>query len=276
MYVQSLHTYPVKSFGGTSASMVEVTPTGFAFDRQWMVVEAQSHIFVSQRKDPALARFTAYVKAGNLIIRYDDATVVQNPLNSSSCTTFPVQVHSTWQLGVDQGDHVAKILSEIIGRPVRLVKKAPIFDRSSLERTGLIEVAFADGFPILLTSVDSLNELNSRLETPIPMSRFRPNIVLADLGVAFVEDFFGDFRLGDVKMQGRTRCTRCAITTTDQTTGARSAEPLRTLMSYRVFSGSKHPCFGLNVDHLETGWVHVGDTLEITEHDIRMKHREIA
>jgi uncharacterized protein YcbX len=122
----------------------------------------------------------------------------------------------------------------------------------------LSRVSFADGFPFLLLSEESLADLNGRLAVPLPMNRFRPNLVIAG-GAPFTEDELGHFRIGGIHFEVVKPCDRCAITTTDQTTAERGKEPLRTLATYRR-RGSE-VFFGQNLVHHGCGRLSVGDPL---------------
>ena len=91
----------------------------------------------------------------------------------------------------------------------------------------------ADAFALLVTNESSLRDLNSRLDRPLPMARFRPNLVLEGLE-PFAEDDIDLIRLGNIELRCVKACLRCVVTTTDQMTGQREGnEPLRTLKKYR-------------------------------------------
>jgi uncharacterized protein YcbX len=121
-------------------------------------------------------------------------------------------------------------------------------------------VSFADGFGFLLISEASLEELNRRLEQPLPMNRFRPNLVVRGCE-PFAEDGWGDLRLGDLELRVVKPCARCVTTTTDQDTAARGVEPLRTLATFRKRDGGV--MFGQNVVHRGTGRLAVGMPLDV-------------
>jgi uncharacterized protein YcbX len=147
--------------------------------------------------------------------------------------------------------------------PCRLVRKPdddPRLVDSHYAENG-DQVGFADGFAFLLISEASLEELNDRLEDPLPMNRFRPNFVVRGCN-PYAEDGWGHVRIGDVSFRVAEACPRCAITTTDQETGARGKEPLRTLATYRKFDGEVF--FGRNLIHDTLGTVRVGDSVEVT------------
>jgi hypothetical protein len=120
------------------------------------------------------------------------------------------------------------------------------------------QVSYADGFPFLITGTGSLADLNQRLETPVPMDRFRPNIVIST-EAPFIEDDLGIFHLGEAIFKRVKPCSRCIITTTDQLTGKRSKEPLKTLSEYRKIE--QKVLFGQNLVCLREGRVKTGDNL---------------
>ena len=140
------------------------------------------------------------------------------------------------------------------GKLARLVRFDPRRKRASdAAWTHGVEALnrFTDGFPWLLISQASLDDLNSRLPTPLPMNRFRPNIVI-DGVPAYAEDSVDEFRMDGVTLTPVKACTRCAIPTTDQMTGEReSDEPLRTLREYRFSRELKGVIFGQNLILLE-------------------------
>jgi hypothetical protein len=121
-------------------------------------------------------------------------------------------------------------------------------------------VSFADGFPFLVISQESLADLNGRLSQPLPMNRFRPNLVVAG-GEAFAEDSWKNIEVGGVRLRMVKPCGRCVVTTTDQATTARGTEPLRTLATYRKVDGEV--MFGQNAVHESTGGLRIGDAVVI-------------
>jgi uncharacterized protein YcbX len=126
------------------------------------------------------------------------------------------------------------------------------------------QVLFADGYPFLLISEESLEELNRRLDEPLPMNRFRPNIVIKGSGLPHTEDIIKRFRLGDVILNGVKPCARCKITTTDQETTLVGKEPLRTLATYRR-GADGGVMFGQNLIPENKGMLRVGDSLKIVQ-----------
>ena len=155
------------------------------------------------------------------------------------------------------GPAAGEWFSELLGAPCRLVR-LPL---STVRQVDLRyaepgdRVGFADGFPFLLLSQGSLDELNRRLDVPVPMNRFRPNIVVEGCE-PHAEDGWSQVTMGGVGFRIVKPCARCVITTTDQRSGERGREPLRTLATYRVFDGKV--LFGQNLIHDGPGVVRVG------------------
>src|SRR3989338_2230867 len=230
--VTTLFHYPVKGMHGISALSESVTPWGFHKDRRWMVVKKESGRFLTQRECPVLARFR--VKD----IDYPNAFILLS-FERNGWEEFKSVPKEQWETGerilvtiwretvevVDQGDKIALWLSERLERDVRLVYLPDDVVRPSRgqyeEEKRIIRTGFADGFPLLLTSEESLTDLNSRLTQPIPMNRFRPNIVVSGCSRPFEEETWRLFRIGNVLFRGMKRCGRCVVITTDQETGER-------------------------------------------------------
>jgi hypothetical protein len=172
----------------------------------------------------------------------------------------------------DCGDEPAAWLSAFLGLPCRLVHAGAAYSRPlparklpstlDIRLSTRHEVSFADGFPFLVIAEESLADLNARLGAPLPMNRFRPNLVVAG-AAPYAEDTWGRFRIGGVVFHGATRCGRCVVTTTDQLTAGRGPEPLRTLATYRRDAGGD-VMFGRNLIHeTKTGRLAVGDAVEL-------------
>jgi uncharacterized protein len=244
--ISALYIYPVKSCGAIPLDTVQLTPHGLLpWDRHWMVVDPTGR-FVSQREFAAMARIRPQLTARELILNAPAAdTPLVIPLDTTGARERKaVSVWSDSLDALDEGDEAARWFSAAIGTPVRLVRFADDVTRLASKKWTLDVDApthFADGFPILVTNEASLDDLNARLTnkgaTAIPMTRFRPNIVLSGLD-AFEEDFIDTLSLGDITLRMAKPCARCPITTIDQTSGERDPhwphEPLDTMAGWRA------------------------------------------
>jgi hypothetical protein len=222
---------------------------GIVGDREYMVVDGDGR-FLTQREAPQLA-----------LVSWREPEVV-TPVGAAAVEPGVRREVTVWDYSgpaVDCGEAAAALLSDYLHRPCRLVRTPPDHSRRSDDgRTG---VGFADGYPLLLIGEASLADLNMRLPEPLPMNRFRPNVVVSGSG-PFAEDSWGHIRLGDVPAQIVKPCTRCAITRVDQATGIRGdGEPLRTLGTFRKVKGGV--IFGQNVVHRAPGTLRVGDEVSL-------------
>jgi hypothetical protein len=246
--IQSLHCYPVKSCRGIPLDSALLTDTGIAYDREWMIVTAGGR-FVTQREMPRLALVGTALGADALLLGAPGAETLRVPFDHRG-EPQEVTVWNDQCAAIDQGDAASRWLTALLGREVRLVR----FDLSRHRRsdsawTGGVEAytAFSDGYALLAISQASLDDLNSRLPSPLPMNRFRPNIVLGGIG-AYGEDTLTDLTADGVRLRVVKPCTRCVITTTDQESGVASgAEPLRTLKTYRWNRELRGVTFGQNL-----------------------------
>jgi uncharacterized protein len=265
--IAALYVYPVKSCRGISVDSARIADTGFEHDREWLIVNGDGE-FMTQREEPRLALIEVSLNPDDLELRTPDMNALRIPYGSTG-NQVAVYCFKDLCAAIDEGDAAAAWLAEFLGYPSRLLR----FDRSrprlsNQEWTGGIEARnqFNDGFPWLVLSRASLDDLNGRLPKPLPMNRFRPNIVL-DGVPAYAEDQTSDFRIGEARFRIVKPCTRCAITTTDQESGSRDGdEPLRTLKTYRFDRNLKGVLFGQNAILLAgTGRVvKVGDEVELT------------
>jgi uncharacterized protein len=261
--VTQLNYYPIKSCGGISADRLEITPRGFRYDRQWMLVEPDG-TFLTQRELPRMALIRPEIADGCLTVSAPAMPPLQLPVDQPG-REMRVDIWRDKGLkAVDLGDPAGEWFSAYLGASCRLVRFAddtvrPVDPRYARRPTD--QVGFADGYPFLLISEASLEDLNTRLDEPLPMNRFRPNIVVNGVE-PYAEDTWNTVRIGDVVFDVVKPCGRCAITTTDQETAARGKEPLRTLAMYRSF-GEGSPKFGQNLVHHAAGMLRVSDRLEI-------------
>ena len=253
MHLSGLFVYPIKSCAGLAVDAWDLDERGLVADRSYMVVD-ESGVFLTQREAPRLA--TVRPEPGEVMR-------VTTPSGSAVADPGPVQEVSVWEHtgpALDCGDDVADLLTAHLGRPCRLVALAPQHQRPTSIGNGM--VGFADGYPLLVAAEASLSDRNDRMPSPLPMSRFRPNLVVAGSS-AFDEDDWLTIEIGDVEMDVVKPCARCAITRVDQATGVRGdGEPLRTLGTFRKAKGGV--MFGWNVIHRGLGTVRVGDEVRVS------------
>ena len=244
--VAALFVYPVKSCRGIALSVARLTERGIAHDREWMIVDASGH-FITQRELPRLALITTALS--------DLALQLSAPGLPALAIEFdldgPRRSVTVWRdtlPAIDQGDAAAQWVSQSVGAPVRLVR----FDRDvkrmcnpDFAGTSGAHHSFGDGYPVLVLSQASLDELNRRLDAPLPVDRFRPNLLLSGIE-AHDEDHLATIEVGAVRLRLVKPCTRCQITTTDQASAVVGIEPLPTLAQYRHNAALDGVTFGMN------------------------------
>ncbi len=244
--VLDLFVYPLKSARGIPSSRVRVTATGLEWDRHWMIVNATG-TFLTQRTHPQLARIVTEIADSSLTLTAPGQSTLRVPLAPFG-EEVPVRVWDHACTALDQGKEAGEWVSEAIGQAARLVRVAPFMGRvANPKYAGMTPapVAFPDGFPLLVCNEASLANLNERMPEPIPMERFRPNLVLTGLP-AFAEDRIDSLRIGEVTLRLVKPSTRCTIPSTDQRTGERSADPLPVLRKFRFDRALRGVTFGEN------------------------------
>ncbi len=256
----SLHVHPIKSLGGHAVDTAELTDRGLAHDRRWMLVDPAGQ-FVSQRELAAMACLqVGPVTGGFRITDRRDATWLEIPETLDVGERQQVAVWSDRVSVLVADAPTNNWFSHKLGRPLRLVHMPDESRRRTDDRYAKGLTSLSDGFPYLIASQASLDDLNRRLEQPVPMDRFRPNIVIAG-GDAFQEDAWKAIRIGGADFQLVKPCARCVIVTTDQRTGERSKEPLRTLSGYRNKGGKV--LFAMNAMGPASGALRVNDPVEV-------------
>ncbi len=256
-----LNIYPIKSARGIALGESEVDGFGLSHDRRWMVVDPAG-IFLSQRNHARLALVVPSIRNGTLEVDAPGMPQLQLPLHptetvATSVTVWDDTCPATWV-----GERAAQWFSDFLGTECSLVHMSDRVVRPADPAFAppAARVSFADGFPFLLISEESLTDLNSRLSDPLPMNRFRPNLVVAGCE-PYAEDSWDQIEIGGIRLRVVKPCARCVVTTTDQATAERGKEPLRTLATYRKVNGEA--MFGQNAVHENTGWLRVGDTVLI-------------
>ena len=271
MHLSGLFIYPVKSLRGLRLDTATVDPLGLAGDRRFLVVDAAGK-FLSQRTLPRMARIATALSADTLTLAAEGhGSLAVARAADAAAPLVSVSVWSSHGLRAeDCGPAAAAWLSAFLATPCRLVRAGPAFDRP-VNKPGNARpgdrVGFADAYPLLGLGAASVTDLNDRLaaagEDPVPLDRFRPNLVFTG-SAPFAEDTWPRFRVGPVVFRAGGPCARCIMTTTDQLTGQRGREPLRTLATYR--RGAHDPTdvnFGQNL-FIESaaGPLRLGDPVE--------------
>ncbi len=260
--LSGLYVYPIKSCGGIALESATVSATGLRHDRRWMLVD-EAGGFLSQRRLPRMALISVRFAPEHLIVSAPGMPDLELPLQPETADLVDVCVWGDEGRGALVGGEADRWFGEFLEFSCRLVYKPDDDVRlvDSLYAEDGDQVGFADGFSFLLISEASLDDLNGRLEEPVPMNRFRPNLVVRGCE-PYAEDGWSLVRVGVVPFRVAEPCPRCAITMVDQKTGARAKEPLRTLATYR--KSGEGVMFGRNLIHASLGTVRVGDPVEVT------------
>lgn len=267
MRVTALHTYPIKGCYRNDARAVVVEPWGLAGDRRWVILDADGSM-VTQREEPQLVRVKPSSDGNRLILRADGHPDLR--IDSAVTDLVDFKHFSGPVQGSPVGDAADAWLTAVLDRDVRLVwcddpTRRPVEEQYSEAHD---RVSFADEFPVSLGNLASLAALNDLIleggsdEVPLPMARFRPNIEI-DGATAWAEDDWvgGRVRVGDVVFRAPKGYGRCVVTTTDQETGERGKEPLRSLGRHRNINQSL--LFNLALIPETTGVISVGDEMTI-------------
>ena len=261
--LSGIYRFPVKSLGGASLDRAVLDGRGIGYDRHWMVVDPSGR-FLTQRDHPRMALVTTRLDAERLTLDAPGMPSLAVPLDPAGAPRREVQVWGdSVEAAVCEGG-VGEWLSAFLGTPCQLVfmpedSRRPVDPAYAAPED---QAAFSDGFPLLLISEASLEDLNRRLERPLPMIRFRPNLVVKGCA-PYAEDHWRRIRIGEIGFRVVKPCSRCVIPTIDPRTAEKGPEPLRTLAGYRR-RGNK-VFFGQNVLHDQEGTLEVGDTVEILE-----------
>ncbi|MDO5053967.1 MAG: MOSC domain-containing protein [Pasteurella oralis] len=262
MQVKQLYLYPIKSTQAYQVAQAVVQVQGLNFDREFMLTETDGK-FISARKDQTLYHFFAlpiplglqiqHQDGDMLIVRYCDFQ--QQSIAEVWGSHFPAWVAS---------EQINLWFSEKIGRKVQLRWIGEQSQRYT-KRLPDAPVSFADGYPLLLTTLASFAAVQAQCPSPIKMLQFRPNIVI-DAEQPFIEQTWKKIKIGDVLFFNVKPCTRCILTTRDPDSNTIDAkmEPFRTLKKINV-NAEGQPLFGINLIPLNTGIIRLNDKVEIIE-----------
>ncbi|MEO3876719.1 MOSC N-terminal beta barrel domain-containing protein [Nonomuraea sp. B12E4] len=261
--ISELIFYPVKGCAGVSVSEAALTDAGLAHDRTFMVVD-EDGFFRSQRTHPRLALVRPAITAdGERLTLHAPGTDDLLLHVDADATRRDVRLFGKPYRGADQGQDTAEWLSELLGSPSRLVRVPPDHHRVTDGLTPGTS-GYADSTAVSAISRASLDELNRRLDVPLPMSRFRPNIVIDGWERPHEEDRVRRVAAGNAELGYAKIAIRCVVTTVDQDKGVKTGpEPLRTLAAYRRAPGGG-VAFGAKFSVLRPGKLTIGDELTVT------------
>ncbi len=247
-----------------------VEPWGLAGDRRWMLVGDDGGVLTA-RQCPHLVLVMPKFEAGGLLVRAPDADPlrVRTP---DGATLIKVRVFCSALAAAPASDEAHAWFSKVVGQPVRLVYLDDPTRRRPNPRYSKAgdRVSFADGYPLLLATEGSLAALNDLIaegpraaEGPVPMARFRPNLVVAG-AVPWAEDGWRVLRIGAARFRAAKACDRCVLTTIDPDTASSGREPLMTLARHRRWDG--RAWFAVNLIPDSPGaTLRIGDRVEVTE-----------
>ena len=262
LFVQNLYLYPIKSLGGISVPEALVEERGFRYDRRWMLVDKKGD-FVTQRQHPQLALLQVSLSKTQLevVSKGDPSQRIAFDLGLVSDQELQVSIWGDQVLARVVSAEVSRWFSDFLQMELDLVVMPESSQRKMDPRYAVQgeSVSFADGMPYVIIGQASLDELNQRLEEPVAMDRFRPNLVFSG-GQAFEEDQFTSIKVGEVDFQVVKPCARCVLITVNQQTGEKGKEPLATLATYRTVNNKVY--FGQNAVALAPGMVRVGDPIQ--------------
>ncbi len=268
--ISGLNCFPVKSCRGIALTSAVIGNMGIQYDRQWMVVN-EHNVFVAQRGDKhhgavgikTMCLIEPTLSEEHLVLSAPGMESLRLPLAGHTGNQRTVRVWDSLSIGIDQGDEAAGWFTEYLSRErpghYRMVRMPDKGTRNTAR--GDSKVSFADAYPFLLTSDQTLASLNEQMAGSVPMNRFRANIVISG-GTTLMEDKISSFKINDIMFNPIKRCARCPITTIDQLTAIAGKEPLKTLATFNRDDNNVY--FGMYLVHIGTGTISVGDTLEFS------------
>lgn len=258
--LQDIYVYPIKSTAGINLSTSWVDNIGLPFDRRFVVSTEQGQ-FITARTDPKLCLIQSNLTSTGLILTAPDMPVLKIDYDKCLAQYQDVSIWNDSLIGQCCSPHIDQWFSQYLNRPLKLLYFGDKSSRKVAKTNN--PVAFADGYPLLLISQASLNDLNKRLKRPVTMGQFRPNLVVNHCN-PFEEDEWQHIRIGEVEFEVTKPCSRCIFTTVDPITGEKhpQQEPLATLRSYRQVEGGD-VMFGQNLIPLNKGQVKVGDAITV-------------
>ena len=268
--LSNLTIYPIKSAAGIACQQARLTPQGLQYDRRWMVASAEGR-FMTQRRFPEMALINVAYEGDQMQISAPGMPSLSVPLLLVAGDEIEVEVWGDRTTALSSGPEAQIWFSQFLSTPCQLVympetAQRPV-DHGKLSPEKI--VSFADAYPYLLLSDASLSGLNRKLAAqdlaPVPMNRFRPNLVVSGDIAPHAEDNWKRIRIGETVFEVAKPCARCAIPNVDQASGDRTLEPTKTLATYRAWD--KAIWFGQNLVEISTtshdSTLKIGDEVEI-------------
>ena len=279
MKVSKVYIYPIKSFGGVNLNEAITEKRGLQFDRRFMLVD-ENGIFITQRDFPQMAKVAVKFVEKSFEASADGFENLSFPKEISEGEKIDVRIWQSVCSAIVAGKNINEWFGKVLNLNCKLVFMPDETEREinkKFNRNSDI-VSFADGYPVLLIGENSLINLNEKLETKLPMNRFRPNIVIEN-SEAFAEDNWKKIRIGETVFRSTKPCARCVVTTIDQETGEISGkEPLKTLAKFRLAKDifpENYESFGLDKNAVLFGqnlvaenygeMIKIGDEVEILD-----------
>ena len=262
MVLSEIWIYPIKSLAGIRLQKAAVQPKGLQFDRRWMLIDPSGR-FLTQREHPKMALLKTSLEDSRLLVKDSIGHQITIDLSmNDSGRSLKAQIWEDEVEVIEVSKEHSQWFSETLGMSCSLVS----FPEQNIREVdpdyaiSREQVSLADGFPFLIIGQSSLDDLNSRLNQPVPMNRFRPNFVFTG-AEPFAEDNWRNFTIGKNRFVGVKPCGRCVLTTVDQITAEKSNEPLATLATYRK-KGNKIN-FGQNVLAIDHNEIKEGDEITV-------------
>lgn len=256
-----IHVYPVKSLSGIQVNQWPVSKNGLLYDRKWMLIDTNRQ-FLSQRTTPRMTLIKTTISSEHLILSAPGMPDLPLPLHPSGGEVIDSTIWhdqcAARSASIDADkwlSHFLDINCRLVYQPDELIRPVnPEFSNPS------DQVSFADGFPFLIVSQESLNALNHEMQLNLPMIRFRPNLVVSGCA-SYEEDAWRKISIGNIGFRLTKPCARCSVPTIDPMTGKSGKEPLTTLNRTRKWQNKIY--FGQNALHDQSGILRVGDSVLI-------------
>ncbi len=259
--LSAITLYPVKSLAGINVSSWPVIKTGLLYDRKWMLIDVDRQ-FLSQRKLPKMALIKTALTDSHLILSASgmedlslplmpmDGDIISSTIWHDQCDARSVSREADQWLS-----YFLKLDCRLVYKPDEMIR--PVDPRYAYDTDN---VSFADGFPFLMISENSLTALNQEMQLNLPMARFRPNLVISGCA-PYAEDSWREISIGAIDFRLPKPCSRCSVPAIDPETAQTGKEPLTTLNRIRKWENKIY--FGQNALHNQSGILTVGDTVQV-------------